>query len=131
MTLNKKINFFKNETRRFMDFFGLHNWDITFAIEEDSDNEASCWSSSIEDLNSNRTITIAYEVEWLKQENNLKVISKTAFHEVMEIMLMKLRLFAENKTLLVTEREIDDEVHNIIRIFENRIFDKLSKEKLK
>lgn len=129
MTLNNKIKFFKNEIKYWINYFGLHNYSIIFDTEDDENNCACCIPNSIKELNSERMITFTYSKSWVKDEDDLNEISRIAFHEIFELLLLRLRMFAENKKVLVNDREIDDEVHSIIRVMENKVFTKLYRRK--
>lgn len=125
MSLQSKIKFFKQEVKRYIDLFGLYDWELYFDKEKSPDCRASCIVDSNPQGEASRIVTICYDEDWLKEENDLKQISKTAYHEVNELLLSKLREFSTNREIYVSHREVDDEVHRIIRIFENRIFDKI------
>ncbi len=121
MKLNQLIMFFKKEVNRFLEFHGLVDYEIYFEKEEDITNRASCSVQS-----PNRIATFRYEENWLKETNDLNDISKTCYHEVLELLFSKLRDFAVNREITVTQREVDDEVHKIIRILENKYFEKIN-----
>jgi len=57
---------------------------------------------------------------------NNKEIRRCAFHEVCELLLGNLRDIAGSRFIL--EREIDEQVHIIIRTLENVIFEKRHRE---
>jgi len=119
MCKKDNIEFFKNEVNSFIDFFGLNDWEIYI---EDDDDDSILGVLECDGMDSNRLATIRYSNDWISSKETTKYdISKTAFHEVMELLLIKLRSYSNNTELLVSEREIDEEVHRIIRTFENTI----------
>jgi len=113
------IKFFEDEVYRFIDMFGLNDWEVYVDETEDNDIKGEL---VFDELDSNRTVMIFYSSSWLKDEKNKDEISKTAFHEVMELLLVKLRGYSNNKEFLISYREIDEEVHRIIRTLENVVF---------
>jgi hypothetical protein len=130
MTLKTKIKFFKEEVNYWIDYFGFYDWELDFEEETDENNRASlATGSNNKEFDSDRIATIFYEKGWLKEENNKKQIAKISFHEVIELMLSKLRDFSINRSTYISEREVDDEIHRIVKIMENKVFDKLYKEK--
>jgi hypothetical protein len=130
MNLKSKIKFFKDASNWFISYFGLYDWEVNFRKDENPNNRASCTTNRISnnEVSTARMSTLSYEENWLKQEDNLKEIAKACFHEVMELNFSKLKNFAYLKDTHISEREIDDEIHRIIKLFENRVFDKLYKE---
>ena len=120
MTLKQKIKFFKKEVNRFLEFHGLIDYDVYFDKEGEIENKASCTAQ-----NPNRIATFRYEEGWLKEENDLSEISRTCYHEVLELLLSNLRELASDREIVVNKREVDNEVHKIIRILENKYYDKI------
>lgn len=123
MTPKQKINFFKKVSQKFISYFGLYNWETYFKKETEIDNRASC-----ETQIDAKIAKIFYDEDYLKEEQDLDEIAKTSFHEIMEIILSELREMASNRDTNYTEREIEEKTHTIIKIFENRVFDKIWKE---
>jgi hypothetical protein len=122
MTLKQKINFFKSEAKRFIAIHGLINYAVFFDSDENPECRASC-----EMPDSNRQLTIGYNETWLRQTDDCDEISKTAYHEVIELLLAKLRLMASEKESYYSNVMIDEEIHRIIRLLENIYFDKIKK----
>lgn len=123
-----KINFFKSEVARFQKEFNLLDWDII--IKEDPDkngkNEASVdWYPTTAENGGGRSATIFYDKTWIENVVNFRDISSTVLHEILEIRLSRLRDFSRNNTIYISPREVDDEVHSIIRVFENKWYPKI------
>jgi hypothetical protein len=122
MTLKQKIKFFITEVNKFMQIHSLLNYEVFFDESDNPDCRASC------DMpDSNRQTTICYNKEWLLLENDLNEISKTAYHETLELLLSKLRLIATDRSIYYSAVQVDDEIHRIIRLLENIYFDKIKK----
>ena len=124
MTTDQKIKLFRSECQRFIEFFGLHEWQIQYKQHDLSDNaRAMCSTSGIMSNveGDGQQATLSYDIEWIR-ESDADEISICAFHEVMELMFMKLRDYSTNNQFIVTWREVDDEFHRIIRRFENKIY---------
>lgn len=116
----QKIKFFEKEVLRFINIFGLNDWEIY--IEEEDDDADIKGLLICDDMSSNRIATIRYSIYWINgQDLTDEEITKTAFHEVMELLLTKLRGYSNNKEILISEREVDEEIHRIIRTMENTI----------
>lgn len=126
MTTDQKIKYFVSECDRFIDFFGLHEWQVFYdAHGHEIGARAMCTTSGIIDNASGDGMqaALSYDIGWLSDKRiDKREISICAFHEVLELMLCKLRDYAYNQTMIIHEREIDDEVHRIIRRFENKIY---------
>ena len=65
------------------------------------------------------TITLSENVEDSITEENIR---ETAFHEVMECFLYRIRTFAYLR--FINARQIDDEIHNIIMTLEKVVFNR-------
>jgi len=122
------IKYFKDEVNRFIDYFGLYDWRVYIEEQTDKDSLASChwhelrYRENDDHNGGGQTATIYYSKHWVENKKTTKEqLSRTAFHEVLEIMLCKLRDYAVNTKYLVTEMEIDNEIHRLIRIFENKL----------
>jgi len=122
MTTKEKIAYFTSECQRFIDFFGLHEWQIYFGEHEDSSARSMCFTSGITDnvYGDGMMTELSYNKDWLNSAGKNE-ISVCAFHEIMELLLSKLRDYSTNDSFIVSQREVDDEVHRIIRRFENKI----------
>ncbi|MCP4648796.1 MAG: hypothetical protein GY853_01770 [PVC group bacterium] len=131
-SLNKKEKFFESETKRFIEYFGLKNWEIEICRTESDDSRASCIArESFDGSLSDRLALIQYDKEWINSEIPYEEISRSAFHEVMEILLMVLRNYNKYRDKHLSYGTIDSEVHNIIRTLENTIYEDFLKPKIR
>lgn len=107
----------------YIDFFGLHDVEIAVSGAPDSTDSTLAFTESHELTydDSPRCYEIFYTKNWIERTTEREVW-RVAFHEVMEVMLFSLLKFATNRTLIVTDREVDDAAHAIIKRFENKIF---------
>ena len=122
----RRVKVFKHEFNRLVQYFGLYDWEIFFKEDKESKRyKAYCtWEKikSNEESNGQQAI-IFYAKKWIEdKEVSDKEIKQTTFHEFMELLLGRLRDFSVNTSIVISEREIDTEIHRIIGIFENTIY---------
>lgn len=114
-----KVDFelFKKECEKWIEVFGLKGWSVVYCHDEKKcDNYAEVWYNL-----KARCATITLIKKW----GNLFTgkdfqIKQSAFHEARELFYARINLLA--KARYVTEYEIDEEIHNLIRNDENLIF---------
>jgi hypothetical protein len=125
MTKQQKISFFKAEVKRFIKYFGLYDYEIIFDEQKNEDARATTYFYYYDDRNNAdaQNVDVCWSKEWIESNLTKKEISKTAFHEVLEIMLYKLQELARCRNIIVTKLEVKQEKHRIIRILENTIFE--------
>lgn len=128
MKNKEKIDYFKKEVFRFIDFFGLIDWEV-YVFEQDKreDSLASCrWHGISPELNgegNGKNASICFGIKWIKDPQTTKLeLSKSAFHEVTELLLANLSDYSNNNSIIISQREIENEIHSIIRRLENRVF---------
>jgi hypothetical protein len=129
MTKQEKIKFLKSEFQRFIKYFNLLDYEY-FYDEYESDNfrcAVSWYSYDHSDNPGAKTIEFKWSKNWIESKIDKYELSKVAFHEAMEILLLPLRELASCRNIIVTNREIELENHRIIRTLENTIFEKLKK----
>ena len=121
LSKDQKVKFFITEIRRIQKDLSLLTWDIGIDESEllDSDCAETQWFNSLNNDGSNRVAIILYNKTWIEKDVSYEDITKVAFHELLEIMLSKLRNFSENNELYISKREVDEEIHSIIRTLEN------------
>lgn len=112
------FNLFKTEAKRWIDYFGLCDWAVSFAFEHLDDCRAECtanWSAKACVL----TLGKFPERELTKDE-----IRRHAFHEVCEILVSDFEFIALNEDVPHEARERLTEVarHGLIRRLENSVF---------
>lgn len=81
-------------------------------------------------LETPRQFTIKVNKTWIDSKSATKFeIDRTAFHETLEMVMARLRDFANNSYESVNPREVDGEIHRFIRIMENKVLPKIKQEK--
>ena len=110
---------FKKECDKWISFFGLCGWRIFY---EFIDAGEDCYAQIRYNL-LDRVATITLNLFIYDETERTEVdVKRSAFHEVCELLLARISLFGKER--FVNENEIDEEIHNLIRIFENTIFTK-------
>ena len=120
--LKKHFEIFKKECLRWVDIFGLQDWEWTFNFDD-------CSAGSRAEYNTYKTsrMVVVYLNDnchdWNKPTEALKIheLKKTAFHEVTEIMLNNLRELAMRDS---SYDVVDEATHKVVRTLENVLFPK-------
>lgn len=122
----RRVEYFKSEVLNFIKFFNMETFEIFFN-ETTRHIRASCyWNPILESYDDQRILTLEYSTDWLSDPEVRDVeISKTAMHEVLEGWLYKLREFGDNQTVVIPTQWVDTEIHKVIRLFENKLHDKI------
>lgn len=113
----KEFKIFKDEFLYWANIYGLKGWEFIFKYEDDPENRA-CIQRDLEA----RIVVVSLADEWIglpPDEFNLK---RVAYHECCELLLSKLVDLCMERS--ITEKQVTEEIHNIIRIFENYHFDR-------
>jgi hypothetical protein len=113
-SMKKPVNdfsIFKEECKKWIAFFGLSQWDITFEYGKVGDGNVA--ETSFDATNHWALITLSNTVE-------SDDLCRSAFHEVDEVRYALLRSLACER--YTTYREIDGAVHEMIRQDENLIY---------
>jgi hypothetical protein len=124
-TTKKQFEVFKKEAEKWVDYFGLSGWEINFG-HENIDNEAC---SNLEIRITHRLAVIILEKSWSNNDAvkptvyNLK---KSAFHEVCELLLARIRCKMLDQN--IDNDEVEELMHEMITRLENSLF-KASMEK--
>ena len=104
------------ECNRWIEFFGLYGWNVFYYFEE---LDEYCFANCTCDLGG-RVCAIRLNTKFPEQDYSVINLKKTAFHEVCEMLFS--RIVTINNARYVGSDEIGEEVHNLIRIFENKLF---------
>jgi hypothetical protein len=112
------FDIFKSECLKWIEFFGLKGWDVYF--DEDAKCEDGNMAETCIGPLSARNVTFHFKGSDNPAFNNP---GRSAFHEVCEILLYRLHCLAESRFISVSE--VDEAVHDIIRILENTVYEKL------
>jgi hypothetical protein len=113
-TTKKDFEVFKSECRKWVKYFGLLDWEITYSNVEDAGSRGSCTVGYTGRL---ATINLATEWDYKPDESEMNL---TAFHEVCELLTAPLCVIAESRYVTVSQVEIAN--HYIIRVLENTLF---------
>ena len=122
-TTAKHFEIFKKECERWQKAFGLLNWEFNFYHSKEDERSIA----TTECDNDNRVAFITLNTGLEDVEITNYEIKKSAFHEVMEVLLYSIRYIAEER--YVNECEIDTEIHNIIRTLEHVVFEEMQNGK--
>ena len=113
------IQIFQQEVMDWANYFGILSWEINFETfsEKDEDSRATCETHGNED----RIATIALCKDLDYDVITPKILSKLAFHEVLELMFMDIDYIMLNGGISI--QVIERETHKLIRTFENSVFE--------
>lgn len=113
---------FKKECLKWIDIFGIKNWDIKIIKENFEEDERAIVAALKYDVQNhiavimlNTTINVASQDVDVYEE-----VRKAAFHECCELILAPLRELANDR--FITPNSVDSAVHSVICRFENCIF---------
>lgn len=110
-TSKQNFIYFKSQVFRWISYFGLKKWEIHFEHSSDKANKAYVYTNSIE-----KHVIFGLSTTWefTKRISN-EALSKTAFHEVCELLLTPLA----GDTPSISKMS---KVHDVIHVLENTIF---------
>lgn len=109
---------FKEEFKYWSDKFGLVGWEFHFYFGEDN-NEYSARGRLVNDHES-RIALVFLNKKFEGTEPTEEAVRQVAYHEACELLLSKLKFLMEQRN--VSDREIEEETHNVIRVMENCFF---------
>lgn len=116
-TTKKEFELFKKECRKWIKFFGLFDWEVYYEhVELKEKAYATCHTDML-------GMVATFSFNKVVGTNIRDDIRRTAFHEVCELLISKLKIIA--KCRFLSEDEITTANHEIIRRLENCVFDKL------
>jgi len=124
MNVEQKIEYFKERVKYyFFDFFHLYELELQIEPQEELGTKATTYWHHIDD--GACQITICYTNEdWIQRDDLTKEeIDRTAFHEVCESLLYELRELITRR--FISEREVPNAVHRVIRRLENTVFERI------
>jgi hypothetical protein len=114
-TTAKHFKIFQDECEKWIEYFGLKDWDVYYAHHNDVGKFAS-----INFDTSGRVSTIFLVKNWTKWKPTVLLVKKRAFHEVCELLLADMYALADNR--YIQENDADRTAHIIIRKLENTVF---------
>ena len=117
---DRLIKLFTDRVRFWQEHLGLLSWCIDVLPQMKDTSEASTYVNNTEAGVSNRRVTVAYSLGFIHDEKTTdEMVDKAAFHEVCEVLLVPLRTMAQRAA---GDHLVDNEVHAVIRVLENRLF---------
>ena len=120
-TTAEDFEYFKAECRRWLDFFGIKNYRVFYSHEPVEDGFAECaWSTP------GRVVKMKLNPEWAEAPVDNPSLSRTAFHEICELLLSELTEMAQQ---WVCNAEVNRTSHQIIRTLENTVWEREYAEK--
>ena len=121
-TTKEHFILFKTFFEEWADLFSLGDWDIDFIHEDDPERPSAL--STTEANISQHQVTIRFAKEWPKAFVNKDQIKRIALHEVIEVVLMELRVIAEAR--YIGTGEVDRACHVVIQRVSNLLLQSLS-----
>lgn len=116
----KHFKIFKAECEKWINIAGLVNWCVRYYHQDDGDDGTLAWTSFQYGA---RSVNIYLNRTWNKSiEISEYELKQSAFHEVCEVLLYPLRYLSEARFL--AHGDIDTEIHNVIRVLENVLWEK-------
>lgn len=116
-TTQNDFELFKKYCLEYQKFFGLTNFKFYFYFEYgNSGKHAIINCGELQDY----IATFTFYEDWGDEIVDEKEIDKIAFHEVCHVLLVRLNAIANSR--FITEDEIREAEHEIIRRLENSIF---------
>lgn len=126
-TTSDHFNLFKLEAEKWIKFFGLSDWQVHFA-HKDTGRRAYMFADLCAKI-----ATIGLCVEWEEytedalSDHNIK---RSAFHEVCELLLVKLTGIAADR-FGWCKQDLEEATHCVIRRMENSIFNQGGRQNAK
>jgi len=115
-TTTRDFAIFKKECRRWIEYFGLIDWRVVI-VHEELDEKEDAWGRCI-GSREGKIATIILNKDGGPAED--KHIKLTAFHEVVELLLMEMHSMILDRS--IDRFDVDRVVHTVVRTLENCIF---------
>lgn len=113
-TTNKEFDLFKQECQKWIDYFGLKQWEVCYRL---LDLEGDCARCIVDQIAKLAYFDLNNKLSKLDKED--RGIEMSAFHEVIELLLTDLRIMAKSTW---ADNVVLEATHEIISILENTIF---------
>lgn len=107
-TSKSDFKIFTLECKKWIDRFGLKEWDFIFEHKKLKDAKAACMPDTI-----NKIAKIILSTNWYPEEVCIKQLLNSAMHEVLHILMAKYEALAKSR--YTTENLLDDEQEDIVR----------------
>lgn len=111
----KYLTLFKSKAEYWFRYFGLLDFDLKVRIS--STNMDNLAEATCDHLAKYATITISKY--WPSHQLNEYEVKVTAFHEVCEVLLGRLRALANGK---FSEEEVNETIHAVINRLQNSVY---------
>jgi len=111
------FEFFQEKAYYWMKELGLIGWELAFTFAALPGRESELGSVCY--LLADRSAIINLLPRWTGRKPTSESIEKVAFHEVNELRYAFVREYMTNKTIILTENQQDEIIHNLIRTQEN------------
>ena len=122
-TTKNHFQIFKKECQKWIAFFGLYGWRYSYFHEDTTED----WRASVRVSIDGRTVSLFLHIDWKDDVVTERAVRESAFHEICEILLWRLASMAFGN-LRFSPKECNEETHNIIRILENKVFNRGKKK---
>ena len=116
----RQFKIFKKEARKWLKYFGMKDWSVYFEQKELEESRAQCIFNCVGGI-----ATLSLAKSWNEISDKFvtdKIIQRTAFHEVCELLLARLNDMVSQRFNL-NEGDVEEEIHRIIRILENSVWE--------
>jgi len=110
-TTPEHFEIFKKEALRWIDIFGLKNWEVFFDHEKREKARADVGLKFID-----KQASICLSTIWKDLKPDVYYLKRSAFHEDCEILLARMDMMARNGA---RPDEIDEARHEVIKVLEN------------
>ena len=111
----KQIKYFTSEVTRWAEFWGINDWQVLIDCEGEGD---AAYATCFGDIPS-RLSVISLSPEWDIEPTDER-LSRNAFHEVCELLLMEMSTLADQR--YTTEEALEGARHKIVRVLENVVW---------
>lgn len=112
------LKLFEKYVKQWVDYFGLYFWDVNVHGDDEEDDGSLAYTMT--NVN-NKRADIYLVMDWGDTEMTKDELNKTAFHEVIEVLLFKIRHIAGKRDIHYDD--IDGAIHEVIRILTAKIFE--------
>ncbi len=117
----RHFDIFKDEARKWLAYWGLTEWEVFFVFEPNTDgSRARCYTKHLDKI-CHLALNTRPDLCEPPSETSIR---KSAFHEVLELLLSSLTFIALDEEIPHDEREglTESETHAVIRRMEKAMF---------
>jgi hypothetical protein len=117
-TTKKQFEIFKEECEKWIDYFGLKNWQVEYEhVEIERGRAQACFNCV------GGVAVLSLDIDWDESSDfvNDKNVRKSAFHEVCELLFGRINDMVGQRWGLI-EEDVEEEIHRLIRTLENVVF---------